>query len=184
MCAAILRGLRQWLWQLCRVHERQLDPNMMQSQPHYVYCSFTFFFIYSTYRCLFYLCFSLPSSSLLPRSFFIPLSVLAFLFPLRYWNPCIPELPVSVNKSVCTSLLVCELSSALQVNTLHLQNSNAFPVFSCWVRKGSSMSGLETDVLMQSPFQKNKNIYTHTHTHIYIYIYTHIYKSQDKYNWY
>ncbi len=34
MCAAILRGLCRLIWQPCWVHERQLDPKMMQSQPH------------------------------------------------------------------------------------------------------------------------------------------------------
>lgn len=52
----------------------------------YICCSLTFFFIYSTYRCLFYLYFSLSSSSLPLRSFFIILSVLMFFYFFYCWD--------------------------------------------------------------------------------------------------
>ncbi len=137
------------------------------SATFYIYCSFTCFFIYSTYRCLFYLCFSLPSSSLLPCSFFIPLSVLAFLFPLRYWNPCIRELPVSVNMRVCGHLswfaVVC--SAGEHAAPAELKCISSVQLLS---QEGKLYIGLRC-----SPLSKKwKNNYLYINIYIYIYIYT------------
>lgn len=95
------KGFHRLIWQLCRVHNRQLDPKMMQSQTHTTSTvsslSFSFIPLIDV--------FSIFISHFYPFCF----CVRFLLFSLRYWNQCLPKLSISVNVRTCAHL--CWFSS-------------------------------------------------------------------------